>query len=80
MAHINKVLVSIETDDGGRCVDLFRRPDGSFGFEEYRRDVEDGQGWFAIGSFGDRRFESEVLAKTAALNVVTWLSRFWPKD
>ena len=35
------VLSSIETPDGGRCVDLFRTPDGSFGFEEYRRDAED---------------------------------------
>ena len=37
MAHANRVLRSIETDDGGRCVDLFARPDGTFGFEEYRR-------------------------------------------
>ena len=39
MAHTNRVLRSIETDDGGRCVDLFARPDGSFGFEEYRNGV-----------------------------------------
>jgi hypothetical protein len=25
-----------------RCVDLFLRPDGSYGVEEFRRDVEDG--------------------------------------
>ena len=26
---------------GMRCVDLFRRPDGTFGYEEFRRDPED---------------------------------------
>jgi hypothetical protein len=35
------VLASIETDDGLRCVDLFRRPDGTFGYQEFRRDPED---------------------------------------
>jgi hypothetical protein len=44
MAHANRVLRSIETDDAARCVDLFVRPDGTFGFEEYRRDIEDGRG------------------------------------
>ncbi|HEY2564091.1 MAG TPA: hypothetical protein VGI44_10300, partial [Acidimicrobiales bacterium] len=24
-----------------RCVDIFSRPDGTFGFEEFRRDPED---------------------------------------
>ena len=27
MAHVNKVLRSIETPDGDRCVDVFVRPD-----------------------------------------------------
>jgi hypothetical protein len=35
------VLASIETGDGHRCVDLFRRLDGTFGYEEFRRDPED---------------------------------------
>ena len=33
------VLESIENDEHDRFVDLFRRPDGSFGFEVFRRDV-----------------------------------------
>ncbi len=45
----NRVLRSIETQEGERCVDFFIRPDGSFGFEEYRRDAEDRRGWFPIG-------------------------------
>lgn len=35
------VLTSIETPDRQRCVDLFQRQDGTFGFEELRRDPED---------------------------------------
>ena len=44
--EVKKTLVmkSIETPDGGRCVDFFRTPDNSFGFEEFRRDAEDWAG------------------------------------
>ncbi len=56
MAHANKVTRSIETPDGGRCVDLFRRPGASFGFAEYHRDPEDPSGWFPIGFHTDSAF------------------------
>jgi hypothetical protein len=36
------VFVSVENPEHDRCVDFFSRPDGSYGFEEFRRDVEDG--------------------------------------
>jgi hypothetical protein len=42
------VLESIENDAHDRCVDLFLRPDGSFGFEEFRRDVEDAGAWTPV--------------------------------
>jgi len=74
MAHANKVVRSIETPDGGRCVDLFRRPDGSFGFEEYRRDPEDGSGWFAIGFHAGAVFATEAAALTEARRRVGWLA------
>ena len=32
------VVDSIENFERDRCVDIFRRPDGSYGFEEFRRD------------------------------------------
>ncbi len=76
MAHENKVLRSIETPDGGRCVDLFVRPDGTFGFEEYRRDSEDGRGWFPIGFHHAEVFASEADAMEAALQAVPWLKEF----
>jgi hypothetical protein len=74
MAHVNKVMRSLETADGGRCVDLFMRPDGSFGFEEYRRDIEDGRGWFAIAAYGGEKFETLEAALAAARQRVAWLA------
>ncbi|MHA1529322.1 MAG: hypothetical protein ACTSVG_09885 [Alphaproteobacteria bacterium] len=74
MAHANKVTRSIETPDGGRCVDLFRRADASFGFEEYRRDPEDGGGWFAIGFHGNATFATEAAALAEACQRVGWLA------
>lgn len=76
MSHINKVAQSIETPDGGRCVDLFVRPDGTYGFEEYRRDAEDGRGWFPIGFHAERSYSSFDEARTAALSHVLWLKHF----
>ena len=70
----NKVSRSIEAPGGALCIDIFKRPDGSWGFEEYRRDAEDGSGWFMIGFMGEQRFESESEAMSAAMREVEWLS------
>lgn len=75
MAHVNKVMKSIETEDGARCVDIFLRPDGTYGFEEFRRDSEDARGWFPIGYNADRTFNTEVEAHSAAKLTVRWLAR-----
>ncbi|MBC8337272.1 MAG: hypothetical protein H8E39_01140 [Alphaproteobacteria bacterium] len=72
MAHLNKVLKSINTPDGGRCVDIFLRPDGTFGFEEFRRDAEDPSGWFAIGGHIAKTFDSEEAALDRARASVSW--------
>ncbi len=68
------VLDSVETPDGGRCVDIFRRGEGTFGFEVYRRDAEDLSGRFPIGSFGDIPYETEAKAREAAARIAPWLS------
>ena len=73
MAGKNTVLRSIETADGWRCVDFFIRPDGSYGFEEYRRDIEDARGWFPIGFHGEKMFVSDAEAEEKALKTVSWL-------
>lgn len=74
MLHKNQVIKSINIEDESRCVDIFQRPDNSFGFEEYRRDIEDNQGWFAIGFFGGLVFDSEARARETALLKVSWLA------
>ncbi len=73
MAHKNKVMRSVNSPDGVHCVDIFVRPDGSFGFEAFRRDVEDGRGWFPVGFFGALQFDHEAEAWQTALLKVPWL-------
>ena len=73
MAHNNTILRSINDHGAQRCVDVFRRPDTTIGFEEYRRDVEDGRGWFATGGFAERIYPDESAAIEAAMIAVSWL-------
>ena len=73
MAHINKVMRSINRDDGQVCVDIFMRPDGSYGFDEYRRDPEDTRGWYSIGHYDAKIFASPDAAFTEALARIPWL-------
>lgn len=75
MAHTNKVCRSLETPDGGRCVDIFRRGDGSYGFAEYRRDAEDPRGWYPTGFHGAGVYATEQAALDAASAAVAWLGQ-----
>ncbi len=74
MAHKNKVVYSFNMQGELRCVDVFQRTDGSYGFEEYRRDPEDGRGWFAVGHFGEKQFSSPADALVEAEGKVPWLA------
>ncbi len=80
MSPKNKVIQSINAAGESRCVDVFRRPDGTFGFEEYRRDVEDARGWFPVGFFGERVFDSAEAALEEARQRVSWLPEALPDD
>ena len=68
------VLSSPSTPAVDRCVDIFRRPDGTFGFEEFRRDAEDMGQWTPIAYFSVREYSSEADAIEAARDAVPWLS------
>lgn len=74
MAHKNKVVRSINMQGDHVCVDVFMRPDGTFGFDEYRRDPEDPRGWFSIGSFGGLQFATAEQALERARQDVAWLN------
>jgi hypothetical protein len=68
------VFESIENDEHDRCVDLFRRPDGSFGFEEFRRDPEDAGAWTPVSYFSGTAYPSREAAIGAAARAVPWLA------
>ncbi len=69
----NKVLASLENSYGDYCVDIFTREDGSFGFEEYRRDPEDGR-WRSLNRYSSLVFGSERDAAAQAKIHVSWLT------
>ena len=68
------MFASLEDTDHTRCVDLFRRPDASFGFEEFRRDVEDQGAWTPVAHYSGAAFPSREAAEDAALGTVGWLT------
>jgi hypothetical protein len=67
------VLDSIENGEHDRCVDLFRRPDDTYGFEEFRRDVEDAGAWTPVQYYSHAVYPSETTALNAASKAVMWL-------
>jgi hypothetical protein len=68
------VVASPSTPAVDRCVDIFRRPDDTFGFEEFRRDPEDMGHWTPIAYYSAREFATEAEAIAAARDAVPWLS------
>jgi len=68
-----KVVASPSTPSIDRCVDIFVRPDGTFGYEEFRRDPEDMGAWTPVAYFSGRQYETELEAVTDARESVRWL-------
>jgi len=68
------VFASIENPQHDRCVDLFRRPDGSYGFEEFRRDPEDVGEWTPVRYYSGASQASALDAFDAAVRAVVWLA------
>jgi hypothetical protein len=68
------VFVSVENSEQDRCVDLFSRPDGSYGFEEFRRDVEDRGRWTPVAYYSDASYVSAAEALNTAERCVSWLT------
>jgi hypothetical protein len=69
-----RVLASPSTPSVDRCVDIFVRPDGTFGFEEFRRDPEDMGTWTPIAYYSAQEFIAQQDAIEAAREVVPWLA------
>ena len=68
------VLTSLESADGFRCVDIFRRADGTFGFKEFRRDPEDAGRWTLVADYSDRVYPTRDAAVNGAASFIAWLA------
>jgi len=68
------VFTSVENGEHDRCVDFFSRPDGTYGFEEFRRDTEDGGAWTPVQYFSGAIYSSRGEAQQAAKGAVSWLA------
>ena len=67
------VLVSIPSDDGAFCVDVFERPEGDFGFQHFRGGAEDQGAWTPVGSPHTGE-PTPTAAAAAAVGTVSWLT------
>ena len=67
------IVCSINNSDQSQCVDIFKRKDNTYGFEEYRRDKETYEGWYKIHSYEQDVYLSEQEALTSAYKNVSWL-------
>ena len=59
------VLASHQTDEANRCVDIVSRPDGTYGFEVFRRDPEEMGAWIPV-SLGTRRVRPNQITTISA--------------
>ena len=74
MRHKVVVIQSINFEDELRCVDIFSRADGSYGFRECRRDPEDNRGWYELGSLSSHHCASAEDAMEEAIQSIGWLA------
>jgi hypothetical protein len=68
------VVASLENRESDHCIDIFVRLDGTFGFEEYRRDPEDGRGWFSLHHYSHLVFDTQEDALAQAKTRVAWMA------
>jgi len=68
------VLTSLEDAEGFRCVDIFLRLDGTFGFKEFRRDPEDAGHWTLVSDFSRLVYLTKGDALKAATENVSWFA------
>ena len=60
--------------DDGRSIWRRARSDGSYGFEEFRRDVEDGGRWTPVQCYSGVAYASSAEALNTAERCVPWLA------
>ena len=74
LIDIKKVIQLVNAPDRVLCVDVFLRHDGSFGFDEFRRDPEDSRGRYNIGHHGFLPFATEEEARAKTTKTTNWFA------
>ena len=67
------IIRSINNSDKSLCVDIFKRDDKTYGFEEYRRDKETYEGWYKVNMYEQNIYQTEKEAFADACKYVYWL-------
>jgi hypothetical protein len=68
-----KVLQSLHNLTQDHCVDVFVRDDGSYGYDEYRRDYEDGGRWFSLHRYSHLVFDTQADVHKHVEETVVWV-------
>lgn len=74
------LVASYENPERDRCVDLFARDDGSFGFEEWRREPEDAGNWYRARYYASTIYATAAEALSEARAKVPWFGALPPAD
>ena len=53
--------------------DIFIRENKTFGFEEYRKDPENIDGWYKVGNYSDKIYKNQKEAYKNACKNILWL-------
>jgi len=69
------VILSLEDDDGLRCIDIIRREDGTYTFKEFRKDLEDPGRWYLVSDFSNESYATKEGAIAQAGKAILWLNR-----
>jgi len=72
------VLVSFEDGFQSLCVDVFRREDGTFGYEEFRGEADGASRWQSLHRYGHLSFATGDEALANATAAVHWLKDVGP--
>ena len=68
----NEVVKMIDDPHGGRRVELYRRANGTFGFEEWKYGADEGA-WYPVGRYSYGVFDTLERAEQEARGRVHWL-------
>jgi hypothetical protein len=70
-----KAILSLEDDDGLRCVDIIAADNGAFTFKEFRKDVEEPSRWYLVHDYSNKNYPSRAETIAAAAAHTTWLKQ-----